>query len=160
MGRPRHRRDGVQFGSIRGARAQAASVELPAQPGPAHLLIAEDDLEMRRFLVEVFEGEGYLVSEAEDGRMLRRRLSETGLSPGVPAPDIVVSDIRLPGMTGLELLAELRETDWALPVILITAFGDESVHREGERLGAAKVFDKPFDAEDLVDAVRSLVPSR
>jgi FixJ family two-component response regulator len=58
----------------------------------------------------------------------------------------------------LELLADLRKSDWLLPVILITAFGDESVHDEGTRLGAAMVLDKPFDLEDLVDAVKTLVP--
>jgi len=64
----------------------------------------------------------------------------------------------LPGFTGLELLAELRKSDWAFPVVLITAFGDETLHLEGKRLGAAMVLDKPFDIEELVVAVRLLVP--
>jgi DNA-binding response OmpR family regulator len=130
------------------------------EQAPAHLLIAEDDREMRRFLVESFEEEGYRVTEAENGEELRRRISASSRSRGASGPDILVSDIRLPGLTGLELLADLRKTDWSLPVILITAFGDESVHREGKRLGAAMVLDKPFDAEDLVNAVRELVPAR
>jgi DNA-binding response OmpR family regulator len=122
-------------------------------------VIAEDDRDMRRFLVESFEEEGYRVTEAANGEELRRRLfGPVGLH-GIAAPDILISDIRLPGFTGLELLAELRESDWSLPVILITAFGDESTHDEGRRLGAAMVLDKPFDVEDLVGAVRTLVPS-
>jgi DNA-binding response OmpR family regulator len=148
-----------QSGSARGTKAWDAGFEEPTKPAAAHLLIAEDDPDMRRFLVECFRDEGYRVTEAEDGGELRRRLHEATRSPGAGAPDILVSDIRLPGFTGLELLADLRKSDWLLPVILITAFGDESVHDEGARLGAAMVLDKPFDVEDLVDAVRTLVPA-
>jgi len=156
---PSRRPVAAQCGSARGAKAQDIGVDEPTQPVAPHLLIAEDDRDMRRFLVECFQEEGYRVTEAEDGEELRRRISESGCAPGVSPPDILVSDIRLPGMTGLELLADLRKSDWSLPVILITAFGDEAVHREGKRLGAAMVLDKPFDAEDLVNAVRALVPA-
>jgi len=135
-------------------------VDREAQPAVAHLLIAEDDEEMRQLLVESFEEEGYRVTEAEDGEELRRRLSGWCGFPRTSTPDILVSDICLPGFTGLELLADLRESDWSLPVILITAFGDETVHSEGKRLGAAMVLDKPFDVEDLVNAVKTLVPPR
>ena len=148
-----------QCGSTRGTRSHDVGVEEPIQPAAAHLLIAEDEQEMRRFLVESFRDEGYRVTEAENGEELRQLLSEAGRSPGASGPDILVSDIRLPGFTGLELLADLRKSDWVLPVILITAFGDESVHHEGTRLGAAMVLDKPFDVEVLVDAVKSLVPA-
>jgi DNA-binding response OmpR family regulator len=157
--RPGRRDVTTQYGSVRGAKAQDVGIDEPTQPAAAHLLIAEDDREMRRFLVECFREEGYRVTEAENGEELRRRISASGRCPETSAPDILVSDIRLPGLTGLELLADLRKSDWSLPVILITAFGDESVHREGKRLGAAMVLDKPFDAEDLVNAVKTLVPA-
>ena len=150
----------LQFGSRRAVRAQDARIDEPTQPALAHLLIAEDDRDMRRFLVESLEEAGYRVTEAEDGEELRRRLFASGRAPGDSWPEILVSDIRLPGLSGLELLADLRKSDWSLPVILITAFGDESVHREGKRLGAAVVLDKPFDVEDLLSAVESLVPAR
>jgi DNA-binding response OmpR family regulator len=55
-------------------------------------------------------------------------------------------------LTGLDVLTELRWDDWAIPVILITAFGDEDTHAEGERLGAAAVFNKPFDIDSLCKA--------
>jgi DNA-binding response OmpR family regulator len=158
--RPGRRQITPQCGSARGAKAQDFGIHEPTPPAAAHLLIAEDDRDMRRLLVECFQEEGYRVTEAEDGEELRRRIAASGRSPETPAPDILVSDVRLPGLTGLELLADLRRSDWSLPVILITAFGDESVHREGKRLGAAMVLDKPFDAEDLLNAVKTLVPPK
>ena len=158
--RPHRRHVTTQCGSTRGAKAQDVEIVESTQPAASHLLIAEDDREMRRFLVECFREEGYRVTEEENGEALRRRILASGRSPGTSAPDILVSDIRLPGLTGLELLEQLRESDWSLPVILITAFGDESVHREGERLGAAMVLDKPFDTEELLNAVRTLAPVR
>ena len=157
--RPGRRHVIAQSGSVRGARAQNLPLDEATQPSAAHLVIAEDDGDMRRFLVESFEEEGYRVTEAANGKELRERLFGPHGLDGASPPDLLVSDIRLPGLTGLELLADLRQSDWSLPVILITAFGDESVHREGKRLGAAMVLDKPFDVEDLVNAVKTLVPA-
>lgn len=54
----------------------------------------------------------------------------------------------MPGKSGLEVLAGLRQSDWSTPVILITAFGDEWTHAEAQRLGATSI-DKPFDLHDL-----------
>jgi DNA-binding NtrC family response regulator len=64
-------------------------------------------------------------------------------------PDVLVSDVRMPGLGGLDVLRGLRHCEWANPVILITAFGDEATHLEAVRLGAAAVLDKPFDVDDL-----------
>jgi CheY-like chemotaxis protein len=122
------------------------------------VLVAEDDDEMRQILRESLEDVGYRVAEVADGIDLHRRL----INPLAPrhhgTPDIVVSDIRLPGFTGIEILEQLRQSDWLLPVVLITAFGDDETHQEAKRLGAALVLDKPFDVEDLVEAVCALAP--
>jgi CheY-like chemotaxis protein len=122
------------------------------------VLVAEDDDEMRRILRESLEEAGYGVIEVANGTDLRRRL----IKPSDPGrgctPEVVVSDIRLPGFTGIQILEQLRRSDWALPVILITAFGDDEIHQEAKRLGAALLLDKPFDIEDLVQAVLRLVP--
>jgi FixJ family two-component response regulator len=63
------------------------------------------------------------------------------------------------GVTGLDVLAGLRETDWATPVILLTAFGDAELHAEAHRLGALAVFDKPFDFRDLRKLARTVAGS-
>jgi DNA-binding response OmpR family regulator len=156
--REERRPDAARRGWARGAKVQDARPLELVQPAAAHLLIAEDDRDMRRLLVQSFREEGYRVSEVDDGEKLRRALVALGHGRRDAAPDILVSDVFLPGFTGLELLADLRKSDWAFPVVLITAFGDETLHSEGKRLGAAMVLDKPFDIDELVVAVRSLVP--
>jgi len=156
--REERRHDSTLRGWARGTKMQDARPFELVEPAAAHLLIAEDDRDMRRLLVQSFREEGYRVSEADNGEKLRRTLAAVGYGRRDAAPDILVSDVFLPGFTGLELLAELRKSDWAFPVVLITAFGDETLHLEGKRLGAAMVLDKPFDIEELVVAVRLLVP--
>jgi len=129
---------------------------------PARILLAEDDVEMRRLLAATLRRDGYEVIEAADGIELRR-LVELHLLDNRehPAVDLVITDIRMPGQSGLRVLAGLRSEDWATPVLLITAFGDEATHAEAKRMGAAAVFDKPFDLDDLRTAVLNLVgPSR
>jgi DNA-binding response OmpR family regulator len=122
------------------------------------VVVAEDDVEMRRMLAEALQEEGYEVTEIKDGGALRRFIENAGKVPPYPAADLLISDIRMPGYTGLEVLQALRMFDWALPVILITAFGDEKTHEEALRLGAEKVYNKPFDLEQFVSEVRNRLP--
>lgn len=161
-----HRRAAVppnfQCGSRRKTKtrkgAQRSHTEVEEELAVPRVLVAEDDDEMRQILREALEEVGYQVIEVADGSDLRRRLIKPS-SPHRPyTPDIVVSDIRLPGFTGIEILEQLRRSDWSLPVILITAFGDDAIHEEAKRLGAALLLDKPFDVDDLVEAVLGLAP--
>jgi DNA-binding NtrC family response regulator len=125
---------------------------------PPRVLLAEDDTELREFLASALRSDGYDVVEAEDGTELLDALATGMLRPAEsPSCDIVISDIRMRGKTGLEVLAGLRQTDWSTPVILITGYGDVHTQTEAERLGAAAVFDKPFDIDDLRTAVLNLV---
>ena len=62
---------------------------------------------------------------------------------------LLISDIRMPGKNSLDVLAGIRWADWSLPVILITAFADAKTNAEARRLGAAMVFDKPFELKEL-----------
>jgi CheY-like chemotaxis protein len=116
----------------------------------SRILLAEDDDEMRAWLASALRGEGYAVEEAENGMDLLAKLARSLLGlPDCGPVDVVVSDIRMPGFSGLEVLAALRNTDHAVPVILITAFGDEETHELAGRLGANAVIDKPFDVGEL-----------
>jgi DNA-binding response OmpR family regulator len=122
--------------------------------GPVHVLIAEDDADMRKLLAERLRREGFEVLEARDGRELVELIAAQvlGGSGDRPPIDLVISDVRMPGMSGLDALASLRRHDWGTPFIVITAFGDADTHAEARRLGAAAVFDKPFDVDDLCTA--------
>lgn len=109
-------------------------------------------------LADELRRDGYEVLEARDGVEATELLARLRSRPD-EAPELVVSDICMPSRTGLELLAELRKTEWRVPVILITAFGDDEVHEKARELGAIAVFDKPFDVDDLRTAILNFLPT-
>jgi CheY-like chemotaxis protein len=123
------------------------------------VLVAEDDLEMRRLVCRAMRRAGYEVTEVADGRALISTLIHLMTQAPGSMPDLIISDVRMPGCTGLEVLARLRRSDATIPVILITAFGDQQTHTEAERLGAVRVLDKPFDVDELCAAAQELVPT-
>jgi DNA-binding NtrC family response regulator len=139
--------------------AVTSSAKEPARP--ARVLLAEDDTEMRRVLVWALRKAGYDVIEFHDGMEFADYLYASVLDGGArDLADLVVSDNRMPGASGLEILSGLREVGCKTPVILITAFGDPATHEEARRQGAA-VIDKPFDLTRFIDAVRAaLEPAR
>jgi DNA-binding NtrC family response regulator len=117
---------------------------------PPLVVLAEDDDEMRHLIARKLRRAGYDVVEARNGAELAL-LIEDGR-----AIELIVSDIRMPGITGLEVVQLVRGTDWSVPIILITAFGDRETHSEAMRLGAV-LLDKPLDLDELVFAARRLV---
>lgn len=124
---------------------------------PARILIAEDDPEMRALLVTSFRADGYDVVEAVDGPDLLEQVSILLFSGQAVPVDLIISDERMPGLLGSEVLAGLRESHWPTPFILITAFGDQQTHERIFSLGARAVFDKPFDLDELKDAVERIL---
>jgi DNA-binding response OmpR family regulator len=136
-------------------------VPAPDAPPRRHplVLLAEDDEAFRRLLASVLEQEGYEVVEARDGLALLASIEDTlTVRRERPESFLVVADVRMPGLTGLDVLAILRCANWRTPVILITAFGDEATHAEGVELGAVAVLDKPFNVEELKAMVLETVP--
>jgi DNA-binding response OmpR family regulator len=116
----------------------------------ASVLVAEDDHEMRTLLVDVLRAEGYEVAEAQHGVDVLLRF----VRDDPEQFDLIISDIRMPGVTGLEFLEGLREQEGFPPTVLITAFGDAATHAEAIRLGAVAVVDKPFEISELLALVR------
>ncbi len=128
-----------------------------ARPRPTvpRILLAEDDRAMRQLLAVALRGEGYEVVEAEDGFELVDYLRCPPTVEGRSRRfDLVVSDIRMPILSGMDALKCMRDSDPTTPMILITAFGDPRTHAEARRLGANLVLDKPFQMEELKTAVR------
>jgi CheY-like chemotaxis protein len=121
------------------------------------VLLAEDDDEMRRMLASAFRTSGYRVTECTDGLALFNTMWTSLLRTDSTQFDVIVSDIRMPGLTGLDILRGVHEREGAPPVVLITAFGDQVAHEEAERLGAAAVLNKPFRIERLLDTVRKIL---
>jgi DNA-binding response OmpR family regulator len=125
---------------------------------PRRVLLAEDDAPMRRLLASALRKDGYEVVEVSDGVECMHYIAPSCEEGMPPAPDLIISDIRMPGRSGLEILQLTRACNLAMPVILITAFGAAETHAEGKRLGAAALFDKPFDVDDLRAMVLELIP--
>ena len=119
------------------------------------LLLVEDDTEMRSMLAASLRRDGYVVVEVADGDEALEWLG-IGLLEGRPArlPAIVVSDIRVPFFSGLDLAEGLQLAGVSVPIILITGFGDPDTHAMARELGAFCVLDKPFAMHRLRLAVR------
>jgi DNA-binding NtrC family response regulator len=118
----------------------------------SHILVAEDDTEMRELLAMTLRAEGYTVTECVHGAELAKNLAPI-FAGKVSEFDLVVSDIRMPGVTGLEVLEGVCTLKKCPPVILITAFGNPETHELAKSYGAAAILDKPFELERLVAEV-------
>jgi DNA-binding response OmpR family regulator len=118
---------------------------------PRRIVVAEDDDEMRALVVSALRRDGWEVIEAQDGAHLRLALDPLFRDENAPI-DLVVSDIRMPGFSGLEVLQALRRSRRTIPVIMMTGFGDDRVRERVEHLGAF-LFDKPFEVDDLRTAI-------
>lgn len=130
-------------------------------PGTRRVILAEDDADMRHMLAGVLGADGWEVVEAPDGNELIDRLHEIARQPhGRDSVALILADVRMPRLDGLDVLAALRCAGWYTPVILMTAFGDDATHAEAKRLGAVEVLDKPFGMEALRALVRRVAPAR
>jgi two-component system cell cycle response regulator CpdR len=119
----------------------------------AKVLVAEDDTEMRRLVVEALRRDGHDVTEAPDGGWLFVRLAEAfHHDPQFTELDCIVSDVRMPTCGGLELLERLVDICELVPVILMTAFGDDELRGRAETLGATLI-EKSLSLESLRNAV-------
>jgi DNA-binding NtrC family response regulator len=121
--------------------------------GSERLLIVDDDEEMRGLLRKVLEKEGYHVSVAGDGREALAVLARGRF-------DLVVTDMLMPYDGGLELLETLRRIHPALPVIIVTAFGDWHSYTRALELGAAAFISKPLRMTELIAAVHNALAGR
>jgi len=140
-----------------GGIKQQGTEEARALRRMPRILVAEDDPEMRRLLVWNLRKTGFETVECSDGWELLDHLGNPVLSGEPDDFDLIVSDIRMPGVSGIEVLEGIYETEWFVPMILITAFGSEEVHRQAEELGAAGIFDKPFDLDKLISRIREVL---
>jgi DNA-binding NtrC family response regulator len=121
------------------------------------LVLAEDDDEFRTLLARTLRRAGYDVAEHKNGAQLLRTLVSNQLDGTSSEIAMVISDIRMPGVSGLDALAGINWANWPIPVVLMTGFGDRDTHQTAARLGAAAVIDKPFDLDELLALVTKLL---
>ncbi|HTH50518.1 MAG TPA: response regulator, partial [Pyrinomonadaceae bacterium] len=113
----------------------------------ANIIIVDDEQSYRQLLTLVFEEEGHDVRTAMNGRQALEAFAER------PA-EVIVSDVKMPDMDGIEMLRAVRETQPDVGVVLMTAFASVDTAREAFKLGADDFITKPFDVEELKLIVR------
>jgi two-component system, response regulator, stage 0 sporulation protein F len=116
------------------------------------VLLAEDDDALRGLVAEALRSDGYDVLEARDGVEGMALLNDSMSDPSAHL-DVVLADVRMPNLSGLGMLEQLRRCGVRLPVVMMTGFCPSSVEVVAKRLGALGVFRKPFDLDDLRTAL-------
>lgn len=116
---------------------------------PEHLLVVDDDREIRNLLTEYLEQAGYRVSAVADGKSMRQVLDSHRI-------DLVVLDLMLPGEDGLTLCRDLRVRS-NLPVLMLTARGTDVDRIVGLEIGADDYLAKPFNPRELLARIRSIL---
>lgn len=120
-----------------------------------HVLLVEDDEEMRCMLAYALHRSGFRVTEACDALQALDRLRTPILDDGPEQRiDLLVTDEQMPGFRGLDLIHSVRSCGILLPAILITGFGSAETHARASRLGETIVLDKPFELDALVTLAR------
>ncbi len=118
---------------------------------PALVLVVDDDDDNRELVACLLRCDGYDVLEAHDGQEALDLMLTSEKTPAM-----IVSDVRMPHVTGLELLQHLRQEGYAIPLVFMTGQGTREFRIQAEGLGATAVFQKPVDVDDLRTAVLNL----
>jgi len=119
-------------------------------PERPRVLIAEDDRDLRELLEEVFRDDGWAVHSAPNGTKLLDELSQAILESDQLVPDLVLTDIMMPGVQVMSVLGELRAAGWTTPVIVVSARADEIAHEIGRTLDPIVFCQKPVDLDRLL----------
>jgi two-component system, OmpR family, response regulator len=127
----------------------AALVYIGAMQGPPHILIVDDHREIRDLVSRALTKEGFRVSAAADGRAMRKVLADSRI-------DLILLDLMLPGEDGLSLCRALR-TESSIPIIMLTAKGDEVDRVIGLEMGADDYLPKPFGSRELIARIKAVL---
>jgi len=115
-----------------------------------HVLIAEDDSNVRDGLVDTLQSEGYATTSASDGEQALALFSQQRF-------DLVVLDIMMPGKSGFDVCREIRRRDTTVPILMLTAKGEEIDKVVGLELGADDYVTKPFGVHELLARIAALL---
>ena len=117
------------------------------------ILIIEDDEEMRSLLKDSLEEEGFETDSVSNGSDAFRKLVKEPFN-------LILTDVRMPGLTGLDILPGIKKLQPEVPVIVITAFGSEEVYRRSIERGAAVYLEKPIRTNKLKTLIHEMVFSK
>lgn len=149
-----NRRSRIGPVSVQVARAMTSDSSLvPSSPAPVgndgHILIVDDDAQIRQLVGKFLREHGYRVTTARDGREMRQALAAAAI-------DLVILDIMLPGGNGLDLCKEIRSRS-SLPVVMLTARGSETDRIVGLEIGADDYVAKPFNPRELLARINAVL---
>ncbi|WP_394822684.1 PleD family two-component system response regulator [Pendulispora albinea] len=114
---------------------------------PKRAIIADDDADHRRLLASVIRRAGFEVLEAQNGEEL------LDMYDGQHPPDVIVTDLMMPRVSGFGVIEKLRDLESSVPIVLVSAVGDDNMDVLARDLGAAAMVHKPFDFAVLRDLV-------
>lgn len=117
--------------------------------GATHILVVDDDPRIRDMLGRYFEGEGFVVSQADGGEAMRRRAADASF-------DLILLDLNLPGEDGLSLAREIRSAS-SVPIIMVTGKGEMVDRVVGLEIGADDYITKPFHLREVLARVRTVL---
>lgn len=120
------------------------------------VLVAEDSDDTRAVVAAILRDDGFDVVEARSGVELLDRLGVGETAPQRPI-DLVISDVRMPKLDGIEALAKARKADVSTPFILMSAYGGRGAQQRARELRAVMFLKKPFSLFELRDAVRAIL---
>ena len=120
---------------------------------PPTILVVDDELSMREFLKILLTKEGYTTETAVDGEDALSKIEKNSI-------DLVISDIRMPGVGGLELLSTIKQSQPTLPFIIITAFASPDDAVQAMKHGAYDYITKPFKVDEIKSVIHSALESK
>jgi two-component system, response regulator, stage 0 sporulation protein F len=112
------------------------------------LLIVDDQFGIRILLNEIFQKEGYQTFQAANGVQALNLVQNE-------SPELVILDMKIPGMDGLEILKRVKKINSSIKVIIMTAYGELDMIQEAIDHGAITHFSKPFDIDEIIAAVKN-----
>jgi two-component system alkaline phosphatase synthesis response regulator PhoP len=138
----------------RAARANGSQMDEADSPNGKTVLICDNERTLRALVRAALKDSGYRILEAQDG-------DEALEIARAQRPDLMILDMMMPGRTGLDVLAELRQTDelGATPVIMLTARTQDADREQAERAGADRFLPKPFSPRRLASIVDEMLDS-
>lgn len=127
------------------------------QPNSPRVLLAEDNPALRSLIVDVLTLEGYHVTEVGDSAALQQAIAASEAGPdALSRYELIVTDIRMPGKSGLDVLGELRSQGSRSRFVVITAFPEDATERRIRELDA-KLLAKPFSLGEFRELMKSLL---
>lgn len=114
------------------------------------ILVVDDQYGIRVLLCEILQKDGYKMFEAANGVKALQIVEEE-------QPDLVLLDMKIPGMDGLEILRRIKEKHAHVHVIMMTAYGELNLINEAMNLGAITHFAKPFDIDDIREVIKKSI---